>query len=103
VKVYRITVMEQEGTQFTGGTWDVEKSMIVEDLDCLVEYSLDNIIMVIALEIEEFGEKLTLDQIKSVRDDYKLFNKIQLKQSKIKDLQKELEKEQINLESLIVH
>lgn len=103
MKVYRITVMEQEGTQFTGGTWDVEKSMIVEDLDCLVEYSLDNIIMVIALEIEEFGEKLTLDQIKSVRDDYKLFNKIQLKQSKIKDLQKELEKEQINLESLIVH
>ena len=103
MKVYRITVMEQEGTQFTGGTWDVEKSMIVEDLDCLVEYSLDNIIMVIALEIEEFGEKLTLDQIKSVRDDYKLFNKIQLKRSKIKDLQKELEKEQINLESLIVH
>ena len=103
MKVYRITVMEQEGTQFTGGTWDVEKSMIVEDLDCLVEYSLDNIIMVIALEIEEFGEKLTLDQIKSVRDDIKLFNKIQLKQSKIKDLQKELKKEQINLESLIVH
>ena len=103
MRVYRITVIEQEGTQFTGGTWDVEKTMIVEDLDCLVEYSLDNIIMVIALEIEEFGEKLTLDQIKSVRDDYKLFNKIQLKRSKIKDLQKELEKEQINLESLIVH
>jgi len=103
MRVYRITVIEQEGTQFTGGTWDVEKTIIVEDLDCLVEYSLDNIIMVIPLEIEELGEKLTLDQIKAVRDDYKLFNKIQAKQSKIKDLQKELKKEQINLESLIVH
>jgi len=102
MKIYRIVVIEQEGTQFTGGIWDVEKTMIVEDLDCLIDYTLDNILSVTPMEICDVGDNLTLDQIKTVRKDIELFNKITIKQSKIKDLQNELKKEQINLESLIV-
>jgi len=102
MKIYRIVVIEQEGTQFTGGIWDVEKTMIVEDLDCLIDYTLDNILSVTPMEVWDVGDNLTLDQIKTVRKDIELFNKITIKQSKIKDLQNELKKEQINLESLIV-